>query len=157
VQIEIDLMQETDLDEVMRIEEASFKFPWKRNLFLADLSHSYATTIVARPTGTLPVFAPKTGGVPILGYAVAWRVEDELHLANIAVAPELREQGIGDQLLNRVFEIGQELGCRRIYLEVRPSNIAAQRLYRKHGFFHTLTRPAYYPDQEAALVYEKEL
>jgi ribosomal-protein-alanine N-acetyltransferase len=143
--IVIEAMQESDLDDVMRIEQASFKLPWQRSFFVADLNHPYAWLIKARDEGRL------------LGYAVAWRTEDEFHLANIAVDIDARRQGVGTMLLNRLLEIGHELSCTGMYLEVRPSNLAARSFYGKHGFFSTYIRKAYYPDQEDALVLEREL
>jgi ribosomal-protein-alanine acetyltransferase len=145
VSILIERMQHSDLDEVMRIEKVSFQFPWKRSFFAADLNRPTSTLLVARDHGALA------------GYAVIWRTEDELHLANVAVAPGTRHQGIGTQILQFLFELGAELQCTRVYLEVRPSNFAAVAFYKKHGFFHTYTRERYYPDGEDALVFERDL
>lgn len=143
--ITIDRLQESDLDEVMRIEQVSFRYPWRRQFFAADLN---------RPASLL--LAARQDGHPV-AYAVAWQAEDELHLANIAVDPLLRHQGVGSQLLRALLESGKEAGCGRIYLEVRVSNLIAQSFYRKHGFFPTYTRRAYYPDKEDALIFEREL
>jgi ribosomal-protein-alanine N-acetyltransferase len=141
----IERLHESDLDEVMRIEQECFRFPWKRKFFLADLNRPESFCFAARGDGRL------------LGYAIAWRAEDELHLANIAVDPEERHLGIGEKLLAAVIGTGHELSATRIYLEVRRSNFIAQQFYRKHGFFQTYTRKEYYPDKEDALVFEREL
>jgi [ribosomal protein S18]-alanine N-acetyltransferase len=143
--IEIEPMQESDLDAVLRIEQASFRHPWKRNFFVADFNHPYAWMLVAREAGQL------------LGYTIAWHIEDEMHLANIAVDAARRRAGVGDALLALLIEMGREIGCKVIYLEVRPSNTAARSFYAKHGFSFSYTRRAYYPDKEDALVLVRDL
>jgi ribosomal-protein-alanine N-acetyltransferase len=143
--VSIGRLQESDLDEVMRIETECFRFPWKRQFFLADLNRPQSLCLAARTDDRL------------LGYAIVWRTEDELHLANIAVAPEVRHQGVGAELLRVVIDHGRELQAKRIYLEVRLSNLVAQQFYRKFGFFQTYLRREYYPDKEDALVLEREL
>jgi len=143
--VTIGRLRESDLDEVMRIEQECFRFPWKRQFFLADLNRPESLCLGAGADGRL------------LGYAIVWRTGDELHLANIAVAPEVRHQGVGAELLRVVIDHGRELQAKRIYLEVRLGNSIAQQFYRKFGFFQTYTRREYYPDKEDALVLEREL
>jgi ribosomal-protein-alanine N-acetyltransferase len=143
--VTVSRLQESDLDEAMRIEQASFRFPWKRQFFAADLNRHQSFCFAAREDGRL------------LGYAIVWRIEDELHLANVAVAPEMKHRGVGTELLKAVLSTGRDLRCARIYLEVRASNIAAQEFYRKFGFFQTYLRRGYYPDKEDALIFEREL
>ena len=75
--------------------------------------------------------------------------ESELHL--IATAPAQRRQGIATALLAQMF---QAAGLRRVFLEVRAGNLAAQALYRRHGFADLARRRAYYGDEDA-LVMEK--
>jgi [ribosomal protein S18]-alanine N-acetyltransferase len=143
--VSIGRLQESDLDEVMRVEHECFHYPWKRQFFAADLNRAESLCLAARAGGRL------------LGYAIVWRTEDELHLANIAVAPDVRHQGIGAELLRVVIDHGRELPAKRVYLEVRRSNLIAQLFYRSFGFFQTYTRREYYPDKEDALVLEREL
>ncbi len=138
-------MSESDLDEVMQIEKISFKSPWKRSYFLYDLNRPHAFCLVVKENNRL------------VGYLVAWKIEDQLHLTNIAVHPAERRKGIGSQLLKTILKIGKEVKCKNIFLEVRESNIAAQNFYRKFGFVHTLTQKNYYHDGEDALVLEKQL
>lgn len=159
--IVIERMQDTDLDEVLRIEQASFKYPWKRSFFERDMNQDFAHQLVARKvrgTGMPGAGADRhETQTQVLGYAIAWEMGDELHLANIAVAPETRCKGVGSRLLRQMMAVGRELGCCRMYLEVRRSNVAAQRFYQRHGFFQTGTRKGYYPDGEDALIMEREL
>jgi ribosomal-protein-alanine N-acetyltransferase len=143
--LSIEPMQESDLDEVMLIEQECFRYPWKRSFFADDLQRLKSCLLVAREEERL------------VGYAVMWLVADEVHLANIAVRSDCRKRGIGTALLNEVIESGLESECHAVYLEVRITNIAAQEFYRKHGFRHSYTRKGYYPDREDALVMERRL
>jgi ribosomal-protein-alanine N-acetyltransferase len=137
-------MQEQDLDRVLQIEHKSFANPWRRSFFLADINRQDALCIVAEN---------QTG---IIGYLIAWG-RDELHIANIAVAPEWRNQGVGTQLMARALQFGKEQGAESVYLEVRMSNTAAQRFYRRFGFVPTYIRRGYYENGEDALVMEREI
>ena len=138
-------MQLADLKEVIEIETISFRHPWKRAFFLYDMNRPHAFCLVAKEKNQL------------VGYLIAWKIEDQFHLANIAVHPDQRRKGIGSQLLKTILEIGKEVKCKNIFLEVRESNISAQDFYRKFGFAHTLTQKQYYHDGEDALILEKEL
>jgi ribosomal-protein-alanine N-acetyltransferase len=141
--MKIERMQVSDLKDVMEIEKASFSSPWKRSYFLYDMNRPHAFCLVAKENKRL------------VGYLIAWRIEDQIHLANIAIHPAERKKGFGSRLLKTILEIGEELKCQNIYLEVRISNIAAQNFYRKHGFVQTFTQKHYYHDGEEALILEK--
>jgi len=143
--IEIVKMEESDLDEVMKIERASFKYPWFRFFFESDLSRPNAYLWVAKE------------GEKLLGYLVAYHTSDELHIANIAVAEEERRRGIGSLLIEKTIELAKNLKVLRIFLEVRPSNLAAINLYKKFGFEIVGRRNHYYQDGEDALLMEKNI
>jgi ribosomal-protein-alanine N-acetyltransferase len=81
----------------------------------------------------------------VIGYAILMVALDEAHLLNFAVASEWQNQGIGRAFLGHIVEVAREAGAQIIYLEVRPSNIAARHLYRKMGFQQIAIRPEYYP------------
>jgi len=86
---------------------------------------------------------------------VAWLGEAEGHLGNLAVIPEARRGGIARALLEDLLAHAGPPGARRIALEVRVSNFAAQALYRAHGFRLAGLRRGYYRDtSEDALVME---
>ncbi|MCX8015655.1 MAG: ribosomal protein S18-alanine N-acetyltransferase [candidate division WOR-3 bacterium] len=138
-------MQVKDLNQVMKIENESFAFPWKRSFFEYDLR---------RPNGY--VFVAKQDDI-VLGYLDAWQIDDEMHLANIAVAPNYRQQGIASKMLLKLIEIAKKKNIKSIYLEVRVSNKIARKLYEKFGFVNVYTRKNYYPDGEDAIIYKKSL
>src|SRR5262245_42035157 len=138
-----------ELDAILRIEEASFTNPWSRQMYLAELENVGVSFIyLARDARRLPV-----------GFCSFWRVLDELHLNNLAVAPTHRRAGVGSALLRRVLAEGAALGARRATLEVRRSNDAALQLYERFGFTVAGIRRAYYsqPVEDALVLWREEL
>jgi len=86
----------------------------------------------------------------VIGY-VGFRFEQaEAHISTIAVHPDWRGRGLGELLLLTAIEKALDLNMHVISLEVRPSNLLAQRLYRKYAFRFTGTQPGYYRDGENA-------
>lgn len=80
----------------------------------------------------------------LAGFIVARKTApDEREILNIAVAPEFRGLGIGERLLNRLVHSGE---AGEVFLEVRQSNLLAQRLYERVGFRNAGLRPNYYED-----------
>jgi len=82
----------------------------------------------------------------LVGFAAFHRVLDEAELRNMAVDPAHQRQGVGRELLAEGQRQLQELGVKQIFLEVRESNIAAQRLYYSAGFGLRSRRKDYYND-----------
>ena len=92
-------------------------------------------------------------GERVVGFAGIWLMVDEAHITTFGVHPDWRRQGIGRQLLLNLVDLGDALRARRLTLEVRVSNDAAQALYRSFGFDVVGRRPHYYTDDgEDALV-----
>ncbi len=119
---------------IMDIERSSFFSPWPAWSFNSELRN---------PLSRLWAVADEVG---IAGFACFWTVAGEIHLLNIAVDPRRRGKGAGSFLLGRLLEEGGNTGVERIWLEVRPSNSAALRLYRKAGFITEGRRARYYGD-----------
>jgi [ribosomal protein S18]-alanine N-acetyltransferase len=131
-----------DLDAVMEIEHSSFSIPWSREAFYNEIEQNHLSTYLVAEDGER-----------IAGYCGVWLVVDEAHITNVAVLPEYRGQGIGEDLMMRIMEISKEVGARVMTLEVRVSNVSAKGLYRKMGFQDGGIRKRYYSDnQEDALV-----
>ena len=82
----------------------------------------------------------------IVGYLGLWLMVDEAHIVAIATHPEYRRRGIGERLLARALELAREREARAVTLEVRVSNLPAQRLYEKFGFRRVGVRRRYYTD-----------
>lgn len=132
---------EADLVAVAGIERQSFGDPWSLDAFRSAL----------RP-GTSFVVADRAGEV--VGYAIAWSVVDEAELANIAVTPLARGQGIGARLLDAAIACAAGTGCTTMYLEVRESNARARALYASRGFEEVGRRRRYYrqPVEDALIL-----
>ena len=125
-------MRMGDLPEVARLEKSLYEFPWSLGNFRDSVNAGYDTWVV-------------THGETVIGYAVLMVALDEAHLLNFAVAAEWHNQGIGRGFLRHMIEVARVAGCQIVYLEVRPSNLAARHLYRTVGFQQIAIRPDYYP------------
>ena len=82
----------------------------------------------------------------VVAFAVFWVACDEIHVLNVAVAPEERRRGHARLLLRSVLAFGEHRRMSHVVLEVRPSNLGAQRLYQSLDFRPVGVRPRYYQD-----------
>ena len=94
----------------------------------------------------------------VRGFIIGRQVADEAEVLNVAVASLVRRKGQAGALLKAALDEFRTRGVRRVYLEVRESNVAARAFYAKHGFSQTGKRLNYYriPD-EAAILMELKL
>ncbi|HEY1906001.1 MAG TPA: ribosomal protein S18-alanine N-acetyltransferase [Myxococcaceae bacterium] len=138
-------MTSADLPRVMEIEQVAFRNPWSRDLLARELGHDWSTILVAEEPG------PR--GMTLLGFVIFWVVHDELHVLNVATAPEHRRRGVARAVLQAALDVGRQRRCTLATLEVRRSNAAALELYRAFGFRPVGIRPNYYVDEgEDAIV-----
>ena len=129
-----------DLATIEELERATFPDPWPFSAFESEID-SEAPPMLALCDGALA------------GYICRMLGPEELHITNMAVAPVHRRKGIGAMLLADTLEFAAGKGCRWAYLDVRPSNEAAQRLYEQFGFVEIFRRRKYYiRPQEDGLV-----
>jgi ribosomal-protein-alanine N-acetyltransferase len=133
---------------VLEIEQASFHNPTTREWYERELT---------RPEVCF-LYVLRTPEAPVAAFCAFWRVADQAHINNLAVRPELRGRGLGIQMLEGVIAEAQRLGAASLALEVRRSNVAAQRLYLRAGFHEEGIRKSYYTQPvEDALVLVKRL
>jgi ribosomal-protein-alanine N-acetyltransferase len=133
--VRVEQMTDDDIPAVLDIERASFLTPWPPEAFQQEVRHNrLARYLVARQGGA------------VVGYAGVWLMVDEAHITTFAVHPEWRRQGIGRRLLLAMLVVAEEMRATRMTLEVRVSNLAAQALYRDHGFAIAGRRERYYTD-----------
>ncbi|HWU33968.1 MAG TPA: ribosomal protein S18-alanine N-acetyltransferase [Methylovorus sp.] len=125
-------MQKDDLDSIVAIEQVIFPYPWTRGNFLDSLNAGHSCWVMHQDA-------------TIVGYAVVMMVLDEAHLLNISVAQAMQGHGLGRLLLEHMMQIGRQYGGLNMFLEVRPSNTAALRLYESMGFNEMAIRRNYYP------------
>lgn len=141
-QVLIRNMAEGDLESVVRIERVSFSFPWSETSFRNELYKPRSIAKVA------------VIGDTVTGYICADCVADEGHILNLAVHPDYRRTGVATILVENILGELRLKGCRFLYLEVRISNYAAERLYKSFGFKVAGTRKKYYvaPIEDAVIM-----
>jgi ribosomal-protein-alanine N-acetyltransferase len=136
-------MRHDDLDEVLAIENVIYTHPWTRGNFGDSLRAGYDCRSW-RLEGEL------------IGYFILMVAAGEAHLLNLSIAARHQRSGHGSTLLREALELARRRGARSLFLEVRPSNAAAQALYARFGFQRVGVRRGYYPahfGREDALVY----
>ena len=153
-------MAPLDLDSVIRIEKQSFPHPWTRAQFMTELqreavSRCHVAVMGDDEDGTVQNASSTKG--PVVGFIMAWLVEDELHITNLAVAPEARRGGVAAAILEHSIREATELGAAWCQLDVRASNTPARELYSRFGFKPLGTRKGYYLNGEDAVVMGKDL
>jgi ribosomal-protein-alanine N-acetyltransferase len=146
-EVHIRPMVEIDLPEIAAIEQASYAFPWSENIFRDCLRVGYTCR------------ALDLAG-QVIGYGVMSLGAGEAHILNVCVRDEFRSLGFGRRLLEHLLERAGASGVAEAFLEVRPSNLAAIRLYQHLGFEQIGIRRGYYqaPDgREDAIVLKREI
>ena len=131
---------ETDIPEVLKIEELSFTDPWTEGMFLSSIGENIDFTLLL------------DGGTPV-GYSILdRRVEGEAELHSIAVIPSYRGRGLSALLMDKIVSDIKETDT--VFLEVRASNVAAKGLYKKYGFSEIGVRRNYYksPTEDAVIM-----
>ncbi|MEO1765959.1 ribosomal protein S18-alanine N-acetyltransferase [Thiobacter aerophilum] len=125
-------MRREDLARVMEIERDLYPFPWSEGNFRDSLQAGYSCWVCERARA-------------VVGYAVLMLAAGEAHVLNIAIARAWQRQGLGTALLRHLIALARDYGAREMFLEVRPSNETARRLYHGMGFNEIGLRPRYYP------------
>ena len=140
-------MRDEHLDEVFEIEKYSFVTPWTKEALRKDIAENErAVYLVASENGS------------VVGYAGMWHIINEGHITNIAVKEDCRGRGVGGKIVAGLIEEARAREMIGLTLEVRISNIAAQRLYSKFGFAPEGFRKSYYEDtREDAVIMWKYL
>jgi ribosomal-protein-alanine N-acetyltransferase len=121
-----------DLDQIMQIEPVIYTHPWTYGNFEDSIKAGYSCWVV------------ESGSVTA-GYGVLMTGVREAHLLNLSVALQWQRRGLGRFLLDRFVAIARDSDAVQMFLEVRPSNLAARRLYARAGFREITVRRGYYP------------
>ena len=146
MKVELRRLDAADLDLVDAIERESYRTPWSRSMFDAELRKPSSLALGAF-----------TEDDALVGYAFVSRYVDAWHVMNVAVADAFRRRGIASALLGRLFEVTESDSRRGYTLEVRVSNAGAIRLYEQLGFEPRGIRRGYYTDnREDALIMWRE-
>lgn len=140
--IEVRGMRKRDIKSLAELDKVCFAVPWSEQAFCDELENEMAHYLVA------------CDGDKVIGYIGYWKVIDEGHITNIAVLPEYRRKGIASRLLDGIIKEAFDGGLCLLTLEVRKSNIAAQKLYEGFGFEPLGERKDYYkkPTENAVIM-----
>ena len=124
-------MIESDVTAVGAIERAAYQFPWSDGIFRDCLRVGYVCRVVSV-------------NQEVIAYGVMSVGAGEAHILNLCVDAHLRCRGVGKQLLGYLVDRARTAGMAEAFLEVRPSNTAAIRLYQSLGFEQVGIRRGYY-------------
>jgi ribosomal-protein-alanine N-acetyltransferase len=130
-QLNIRDMMPEDVRRVMQIETAAYQFPWSDGIFRDCMRVGYVCCVAEIDD-------------LVVGYAVMSTGAGEAHVLNLCVGDEWRNRGLGRQLLGHLMEFARSIGVIDAFLEVRPSNTSAIRLYQSAGFAQIGVRRGYY-------------
>ncbi len=128
-------MAESDLPEVLEIEQCVYEYPWTDGIFRDCLRMDYNCWVYERD-------------YRIVAYGIASIGGGESHVLNLSVCPEAQRTGLGRRMLSHLISVSRRHNADAILLEVRPSNHAALALYDEAGFNEVGVRKNYYPARE---------
>ena len=124
-------MRAADIADVVAIERSSYQFPWSEGIFRDCLRVGYVCRVL-------------TLSRSLSGYGVMSVGAGEAHILNLCIGAAYRCHGLGKRLLSYMVQRAAAAGMGEAFLEVRPSNTTAIRLYRSMGFEQVGTRRGYY-------------
>ena len=136
-------MTEHDIPGVMRVEQLNYQYPWSEGIFRDCLKVGYHCMVVVERNS-------------VIGYGILMLSGIESHLLNISIEPDARGNSFSRMLFHNLAEAAVQSGSTEMFLEVRPSNEIAMRLYDSLGFNEIGRRPGYYDapgGREDALIY----
>ena len=120
------------LDKLLAVEQLAYPHPWTRVNFADAIKSGYQSQLLM-------------AGDELLGYFVAMKGVDEVHLLNVTVAPAYQRLGWGRVMLDALATWSRGQGAQWLWLEVRQSNERAITVYENHGFRRVGVRKHYYP------------
>ena len=134
VMVEISYLTQSNLRNVLQIEQQSFTFPWDEDHFVWCLRHPRRIGVVAN-----------CGGEPI-GFVIYRFQKNRLCVLNLAVCPAWRRRGVGSQMMQRLVRKLPEFRIARITAKVRESNLSAQKFFQRQGFLAIRVLRNFYED-----------
>ena len=140
LRVDITEMKPSHVSEVYSISEEAFPLPWPKDELVRETVNPNALNLVALLDGK------------VVGYVQCWYTLDSADIINVAVARAYKRQGVGHGLVRDLVLHLKERNVENVFLEVRVSNLPAQRLYKSMGFITLSKRERYYVDGEDALV-----
>ena len=147
VEINYDYLEEKDIDRVVAIEEESNPVPWTIKNFKDCIEKGYYSLVLKENN-------------KVIGFAILSVSTEESHLLNIGLTSLKRGRGLGRELLEKIIMAAEVMGSKKIFLEVRISNVIAIDLYKASGFKEVGLRKKYYrlkEGREDAILMSKSL
>ncbi len=144
-EIQIRPMREEDLEFVLDVEGRAYEYPWSDTIFQDCLHVGYCCWVLERDG-------------KIVAHGVMSVAAGESHILNICVDPDYQSIGLGRMLLSHLLDLALEHDVNMTFLEVRPTNFSAIKLYLDMGFDEIGSRRNYYPakmGREDALIFAK--
>ena len=136
------------LNAVLAVELRAYAHPWSRGNFVDALHSGHQAQLLMADD-------------VLLGYFIAMKGVDEVHLLNITIAPDHQGQGWAWVCLDALALWARGQGAQWLWLEVRVSNVRAMKVYAAHGYKRVGLRKNYYPaadgEREDAIVMSLKL
>ncbi len=142
----LESMQLKDLPSVLVNEHRCYDYPWAEGVFADCIKSGYECWLFLVQN-------------EIRGHGILSVAAGESHLLNVCINPEYQGEGYGRILVEYMLERAREHRVSSMFLEVRPSNLVAYKLYEDLGFNEAGIRKDYYPakkGREDAIVFAKE-
>jgi [ribosomal protein S18]-alanine N-acetyltransferase len=140
-------MLDSDVAAVVAIEQRAYPFPWSEGIFRDCLRVGYHCTVLEVD-------------FVLIGYGIVACGAGEAHLLNVCIGEDFRCRGFGRALMEHLLQAAERAGSRLVFLEVRPANVGAIRLYESLNFQQIGVRRGYYQaaaGREDALVMRRNL
>ena len=140
-------MDEEDMPSVLEIENTAYPYPWNETIFLDCLRVGYCCWVMESESA-------------LVAYGVMAVGAGESHILNLCVRPQFQGLGYGRAMLEHLLELAAVHNADTAFLEVRPTNFSALRLYMNAGFNEVGVRRNYYPakcGREDALIMARAL
>lgn len=143
----IELMNDKTTKYVQEISSLSFPIPWSLQSIEKELTNKFARYV------TLKLLDK------VIGFGGMWVIFEEAHITNIAIHPDYRQMGYSHIILDSLESMCKSEGVTAMTLEVRASNIAAQKLYEHHGFKVEGVRKGYYEDnrEDGLIMWKRDI
>jgi len=136
------------LDALLQVEQSAYTHPWTHGNFVDAMAAGYETQLLMADE-------------QLIGYFVAMKGVDEVHLLNITVAPAFQRQGWAHLMLDALALWARSQKAEWLWLEVRISNQRARQIYETYGYRFVGERKRYYPaldgEREDAIVMSLKL
>ncbi len=145
MQVSVREICRSDAETLVLLESACFADAWSKEMIISTMERRDFCGVVLFMDGEA------------VGYVLGLSLFENAEILRIAVVPTFRKQGVGARVLDAFLSLAAQKGAREVFLEVRESNFAAQRLYLSRAFEKFHLRKRYYANGENAVEMKKTL